>query len=245
MPHAHSGPPHISASPRTTSPTNRPKETPQEKVARLKAAARRAKTGNISTFDRIVVRGRLWADRAHRVVTLSLVGLTAISAVYATVAITDMILYNRRKTREYLAQQSHLLATSTADAVAAESLGTATEEQLSLLKRERDHAVYLAQLGAQAKPGVAERAKGWLFRGLKRDEGEGKEGWSSAGPLSVESNRGGVLAQVQALHAEEETKKPEGMLDQLGSSAPTSSPSPEPSPSSPPKSWTSWLSTGR
>jgi Cytochrome oxidase c assembly len=79
MPHAHSKSPHISASPRTTSSPNRPKETPQEKVARLKAAARRAKAGNISTFDRIVVRGRVWADRAHRIVTLSLVGLTGSS----------------------------------------------------------------------------------------------------------------------------------------------------------------------
>ena len=76
MPHAHSKTPHISASPRTMPSPNRPKETPQEKVARLKAAARRAKAGNISTFDRIVVRGRVWADRAHRIVTLSLVGLT-------------------------------------------------------------------------------------------------------------------------------------------------------------------------
>ncbi|KAI9778875.1 MAG: hypothetical protein M1839_007838 [Geoglossum umbratile] len=128
MPHAHSKPPYISAFPRTTPSPGRPRETPQEKVARLKAAARKAKAGNISAFDRVLIRGRIWADRAHRVVTLSLVGLTAISAIYSTVAITDMILYNRRKTREYLAQQSRLLSTVVTDTAAAGALGTATEE---------------------------------------------------------------------------------------------------------------------
>jgi hypothetical protein len=39
-----------------------------------------------------------------------------------------MILYNRRKTREYLAQQSRLLSTTMTDTAAAEALGTATEE---------------------------------------------------------------------------------------------------------------------
>jgi hypothetical protein len=161
------------------------------------------------------------------------------------VAITDMILYNRRKTREYLAQQSHLLATATADAAAAEALGTATGEQLALLKRERDHAAYLAELEAQVKPGIAERTKGWLFSGLKREEKEGEEEWSGERSLPGESDRGGVLAQVQALRAEQETEKKEGMLDRLGSSAPTTSQSPEPSPSLPKKGWTNWLSTGR
>jgi hypothetical protein len=74
-PHAHSKSP-IPSSPTATSPRNTPQETPQQKVARLRAAALKAKAGRISTFDRIVVTGRAWADRAHRFVTLSLVGLT-------------------------------------------------------------------------------------------------------------------------------------------------------------------------
>jgi hypothetical protein len=51
-------------------------ETPQEKVRRLRAAADAAKLGQISTFDKLVIRGRVWADRAHRFTTLSIVGAT-------------------------------------------------------------------------------------------------------------------------------------------------------------------------
>ncbi len=51
-------------------------ETPAQKVIRLRAAAQRAKLGQETTWDRVVERGKVWADRAHRVTALSLVGLT-------------------------------------------------------------------------------------------------------------------------------------------------------------------------
>lgn len=51
-------------------------ETPQEKVRRLRAAADRARDAQISTFDKVIIRGRVWADRAHKVVTLSLIAAT-------------------------------------------------------------------------------------------------------------------------------------------------------------------------
>jgi Cytochrome oxidase c assembly len=57
-----------------------PGETPQEKVRRLRAAADAAKLGQISTFDKIVIRGRVWADRAHRFTTLTLISATCMAA---------------------------------------------------------------------------------------------------------------------------------------------------------------------
>jgi hypothetical protein len=53
-------------------------ETPQQRVARLREAARKAKTEKAagSAFDRILDRGRIWADRAHRVVAVGLMGAT-------------------------------------------------------------------------------------------------------------------------------------------------------------------------
>ena len=51
-------------------------ETPQQKIARLRAAASRARTGKESTFDSVVRVGRRWADRAHRLTAYSLIGLT-------------------------------------------------------------------------------------------------------------------------------------------------------------------------
>lgn len=51
-------------------------ETPQQKIARLRAAAQKAKGSQVSTFDKVVAGGRVWADRAHRVTALSLIALT-------------------------------------------------------------------------------------------------------------------------------------------------------------------------
>jgi len=53
-------------------------ETPQQKIARLREAARRAKAGQTqgTAYERIVSRGRIWADRAHRITALGLIGFT-------------------------------------------------------------------------------------------------------------------------------------------------------------------------
>ena len=53
-----------------------PNETPAQKVARLRAQHASQKQGQISTWDRIVLRGRVWADRAHRATALGLISLT-------------------------------------------------------------------------------------------------------------------------------------------------------------------------
>jgi hypothetical protein len=59
--------------PRTPGP---PGETPQEKVRRLRAAADRARDAQVSSFDKVIARGRVWADKAHRFTALSLIGIT-------------------------------------------------------------------------------------------------------------------------------------------------------------------------
>lgn len=51
-------------------------ETPQEKVRRLRAAANAAKLDQISTIDKVIARGRVWADRAHRFTSLTLISAT-------------------------------------------------------------------------------------------------------------------------------------------------------------------------
>lgn len=63
-----------------------PGETPLQKVARLREAARKARAANESPAERLIERGRLWADRAHRFTTLSLIGFTGMLANYYTVA---------------------------------------------------------------------------------------------------------------------------------------------------------------
>lgn len=51
-------------------------ETPAQKVARLRAARFAAKYAEAPLWDRIVIRGRYVADKAHRITVYSLMGLT-------------------------------------------------------------------------------------------------------------------------------------------------------------------------
>ncbi len=73
--------PHATAKPQSVNLGSKPNggiqgETSQEKIKRLRAAADRARNAQISTFDKVIIRGRIWADRAHRVTTLVLIGAT-------------------------------------------------------------------------------------------------------------------------------------------------------------------------
>jgi hypothetical protein len=51
-------------------------ETPEQKVARLRAAHQRAKAAQISTFDKVVDSGRRIFDSVHRITVAGLVGFT-------------------------------------------------------------------------------------------------------------------------------------------------------------------------
>ncbi len=60
-------------------------ETPQQRVKRLREAAARARNAKLSTFDKIVDHGRVWADRAHRFTTLSLIAATGMFRLGAVI----------------------------------------------------------------------------------------------------------------------------------------------------------------
>lgn len=51
-------------------------ETPEQRVARLRAAHERAKTAQVSRFDQLLAKSRPFFDSAHRITVISLVGLT-------------------------------------------------------------------------------------------------------------------------------------------------------------------------
>ncbi|KAL8976376.1 MAG: hypothetical protein Q9177_006869 [Variospora cf. flavescens] len=74
------GPPApLSNRPPSQQPPNVPQhETPQQKVARLRALRAAEKLKPLSLWDRTVVRGRRWADVAHRTTALGLMGFTVI-----------------------------------------------------------------------------------------------------------------------------------------------------------------------
>ena len=90
------------------------------------------------------------------------------AAVITAVSLTDMILYNRRKRREFYAEKSAERQRDLISAREAFARGNANEDQVLLLNQER--ASQEAALEKKNKPGVFKRAKDWMFAGLSNEE---------------------------------------------------------------------------
>ncbi|KAH8808543.1 cytochrome oxidase c assembly-domain-containing protein [Xylogone sp. PMI_703] len=165
-----------------------PGETPQEKVKRLKAAAQKARSANISTFDRIILHGRVWADKAHRFTALSLIGLTFICGGVTVYAISDMILWNRRKRAEFFAEQRAAKEAALYSARQAVEAGTATVDQIEFVKLQDEHQAVLEKAAQEKanKKGIFTRTKELFFSGLKKEE-EGDDVGTSEARLGYES----------------------------------------------------------
>lgn len=93
---------------------------------------------------------------------------TGIAGAITIFALGDMIIYNRRKRRDYFTEQSALHKTRLAEAKEAATRGAADEDQMLLINRER--AADEAERARLAKKGVFKRTKEWLFSGLKNEE---------------------------------------------------------------------------
>ena len=146
-------------------------ETPQQKIARLRAAAAAAKVGHESRFDSVVRVGRVWADRAHRFTAVSLIGLTVISGMVAAAGISDMLLHNRRRKTEWLAEKRATEAKEVAEARIALEEGRATQDQILFINRER--AKFEAAEAKKNRPGIFRRTTNWMFSGLSSEEQKG------------------------------------------------------------------------
>lgn len=164
-----------------------PGETPQEKVKRLRAAANAARDAQISTFDKVILRGRVWADRAHRFTALSLIGITFIAGGVTVYALGDMMIYNRKKKAEFFAEQAAKHKAAIHDAKLAVEKGIATEAQIEFIQREQVEDARTAKLKEEkAKKGVFKKVKDFLFTGLKKAE-EGEDVGTSEARLGFEA----------------------------------------------------------
>ena len=76
VPRSHSFPQTAQPIPRLPGSNNNGMETPAQKVARLRAERATLRESQISTWDKVVVRGRVWADRAHRFTAMGLIMAT-------------------------------------------------------------------------------------------------------------------------------------------------------------------------
>lgn len=70
-------------------------ETPEQRVARLRAAHERAKTAQVSRFDQLIAKSRPFFDSAHRITVISLVGLTGTHLGPATSSFSLSLFYGR------------------------------------------------------------------------------------------------------------------------------------------------------
>lgn len=72
-PHGVGGPRKPIVAARASTPNS---ESPEQRVARLRAAHEKAKTAQVSRFDQLLAKSRPFFDSAHRITVISLVGLT-------------------------------------------------------------------------------------------------------------------------------------------------------------------------
>jgi hypothetical protein len=186
-------------------------ETPQQKVKRLRAAADAAKLDQISTFDKIVIRGRVWADIAHRVTVIGLLGATgmarpfppelrwmlengrinleiiAVAACVTVYALTDMVRYNRKKRTEFFAEQKARYDAAVHHANTAIQSGIATEAEIDFIEGHNEEQARIDAF--LAKKGIFKRASEWMFSGLKKEE-QGNDIGGSEAPMGHETSGG-------------------------------------------------------
>ncbi|KAK3991496.1 cytochrome oxidase c assembly-domain-containing protein [Cladorrhinum sp. PSN332] len=111
-------------------------ETPEQKVARLRAAHQKAKLAQVSKLDQAVDLGRRVFDKAHRLTVISLVGFTAIAGLVTVYTAVDMMTYNKKRKAEWLEAQLKLEADSLEAARLAYLTGNATDEQINLVEEQ-------------------------------------------------------------------------------------------------------------
>ncbi|KAK1836762.1 cytochrome oxidase c assembly-domain-containing protein [Podospora conica] len=127
-------------------------ETPEQRVARLRAAHRRAAAAKISRFDRIVDSSRRLFDSAHKIAVMTIITATAVAGLVTVYTAVDMIMYNRKRKAEFLDAQRRLEADSLAAARLAYMTGKATDEQILLVEEALERDVNTSKAPIFARP---------------------------------------------------------------------------------------------
>jgi hypothetical protein len=113
---------------------------------------------------------------------------TVIAGGVTVYALTDMMVYNRRKRAQFYEEQKALKESAIYSARLAISSGVATEEQINFINMEDEHQGRLdaAAKAKAANKGIFKRGSEWLFSGLKKEE-EGEDVGSSERRLGYEA----------------------------------------------------------
>ncbi|EAW11819.1 cytochrome c oxidase assembly protein COX14 [Aspergillus clavatus NRRL 1] len=216
-------------------------ETPKEKVERLRAQARAARLAqSTSRMDQFIDVGRRFANKAHKVMVYSLITASGICGALTIYSMVSLTLYNRRQRVLWVEKELQRLQ----DAKVAYASGSATQEQLEMIKNEEIGEIFKRKKEEEKAQKPWNKAKAYLFGGLKTDE------LSSESTPKIEGaadNKIGVLEALNAkaledakLNAPAHVPAPpaqQGQLDVLAENVETAAKQTT-------RSWTSWL-TGR
>ncbi|KAH8698316.1 hypothetical protein BGW36DRAFT_396134 [Talaromyces proteolyticus] len=211
-------------------------ETPRQKVERLRAQARAARLNqNTSPVDRLIERGRRAANGAHKMIIYTLIAASGVCGALTLYSVVSLTMWNRRQRDLWLDRQLQDLQS----ARQAYIQGTATPEQLEILKNEKIGEIEKQKAEEAKEQRVWSKAKRFLFEGLNK--GDDAAGASAS---TTEGARMGVIEALNAKKAEEEaavaamssvsTTKVAGSLDILATNAETKAKQSA-------QSWSSWI----
>ncbi|KAL4919367.1 cytochrome oxidase c assembly-domain-containing protein [Aspergillus aurantiobrunneus] len=208
-------------------------ETPKEKVERLRAQARAARIAqSTSRMDQAVNFGRRFADKAHKTMVYTLIAASGICGVLTVYSMVSLTLYNRRQRALWIEKELQTLQ----DAQTAYVSGTATSEQLELLKKEKIGEIVKQKREEEKADRPWNKVKTYLLGGLKNEDTPSSE----AAGANVENNKPGVLDALnesKLSQASSSTPSSPGVLDVLAENAETAAKQTT-------RSWKTWL-TGR
>ncbi|EEH44099.1 uncharacterized protein PADG_00388 [Paracoccidioides brasiliensis Pb18] len=216
-------------------PEGAKRETPKQKVERLRAEARAARYAKTFTpLDRLMMKGRIWADRAHKITVYTLIAASGIAAALTVYSATSLIIYNRRQRQLWIDKELQKLL----DARKAYIAGNPTPDQLRLLEQEKLAEEEVRRKEELKKESLFNKGKEWLFGGLKMEDGANGD---LKGSDEIPTAKPSILEVVNAKRTEngpsfEQGPIPGGLgqMDQKTDGGPNE----------PKRSWVSWI-TGR
>ncbi|KAJ5612818.1 hypothetical protein N7510_006012 [Penicillium lagena] len=227
----------------STGPDGKP-ESPREKVERLRAQARANRMVKESLVDRWVASGQKVANKAHKGMVYTLIAATGICGVLTVYSMVSLTLYNRRQKKLWIERELEFLK----QARIAYAAGTATPEQIEMVKNEEIGAIYKQKKEEEKAQRPWNKAKRFLAErlgGEEQDSGVIAVGATTAAVAAGEDARqtgAGVMDAVNAKRAidaaasKTKTYAP-GQLDVMAQNA-------ERAAQESTKGWVSWL-TGR
>ncbi|KAJ5092117.1 hypothetical protein NUU61_006987 [Penicillium alfredii] len=221
-----------------------PAETPRQKVERLRAQARAARRAQeTSGFDRFVDTSRRFANKAHKGVVYSLIVASGVCGVLTVYSMISLTLYNRRQRTLWIEKELATLNQAHADY----TNGTATPEQLELLKKEKIGGIVKQKREEDKAQRPWAKAKAFLFGKLNTEDSAAAV--TQVNPITptpaadeAGSSQTSVTDAVQAKQAMDAASAKTGasvpgQLDVMAENA-------ERAAKEKSQSWTSWL-TGR